>query len=64
MGREQGVTGAKRHDLTHVKEGDLLAILEHRRDLGGRSGDLWHIYPPSHTPNSEKLSNADKLSDA
>ena len=50
MGREQGVTGAKRHDLTHVKEGNLPAILEHRRDLGGRSGDLWHICPLPHTP--------------
>src|SRR4030095_960912 len=50
MGREQGMTGAKWHDLTHIKEGDLPAILEHRRDLGGRSGDLWHNpSSPSHT---------------
>jgi hypothetical protein len=49
VGREQWVTGAERHDLAHVKEGDLPAILEHRGDLGGRSGVLWHIRRLPHT---------------
>src|SRR5262249_59785500 len=40
--RKQGVTGAERHDLAYVEEGDFPAILEHGRDLGSGSGDWRH----------------------
>src|SRR5262249_15959289 len=34
VGREKRMPGAKWHNLAHVEEGNLLAILEHRRDHG------------------------------
>ena len=43
VSREQGMTGAEGRDLAHVEEGDLPAVLEHRRDLGSGPGDCRHI---------------------